>query len=441
MSGRPTFHILVADDEASVRDFYAAAMAGTRADIGDALKLAALETDLFHAQPEALDEPACFEVVACAQGDEAVAAVRQAQHEGRPFAVAFLDLLMPPGPSGVEVGKAMRALDPHLNIVIVTGLSDVQPQRIGWAIPPADKLFYLVKPVQLAELRQLAVALTSKWHAEQELLLAHQMLQQQYDELESRKRQLDLADQTKSRFLATMSHELRTPLNAIIGFSEVMQRQDFGPLGDGKYLEYSAHIWESGRHLLSLINDILDISKIESGEFQLEIEKVDPVQIVEQTLSLLRNQAHEAGVAVRAVVADALPGLWADERRLKQILLNILSNAVKFTPAGGSVMVRVCMTPSNDMAISVADTGIGIPEDKVAAVLQPFTQVKSHLSRKHPGTGLGLPVAKSLTELHGGALHLASQVGKGTTITLRFPRHSTVVVDRDHRAGDGHRAA
>jgi two-component system cell cycle sensor histidine kinase PleC len=225
-----------------------------------------------------------------------------------------------------------------------------------------------------------------------------------------------------------MSHELRTPLNAIIGFSDLMCRQEFGAIDNPQYRDYLQHIWKSGLHLLDLINDILDMSKIESGRFQLERDKVDPARVIGEVTGLLGDRARDAGVTLRTAIASNLPCLWADERRLKQILLNLLSNAIKFTPAGGTVTVQVQPAAGGDIRIAIADTGIGIPEDQIKAVLLPFTQVNSELNRKHSGTGLGLPIARSLTEMHGGTFTVTSELGRGTTVALVLPGLRTAAV-------------
>jgi signal transduction histidine kinase len=231
----------------------------------------------------------------------------------------------------------------------------------------------------------------------------------------------EMANRAKSEFLAGMSHELRTPLNAIIGFSDAARREMFGPLGNDKYADYMEGIHVSGLHLLELIDDVLDVSKIEADKLELEEETVDLAEIAEACLRLVRGQAEEGRVSVsRAMGADPLR-LRADERRVKQVLLNLLSNAVKFTPAGGEVKLSWRMEKDGRLALAVADTGIGMSKRDVVRALEPFGQADTSIAREHGGTGLGLSLVKGLMELHGGSVEIDSHKGKGTTVTVRFP--------------------
>jgi signal transduction histidine kinase len=240
-----------------------------------------------------------------------------------------------------------------------------------------------------------------------------------YALLHRAKEEAEVASRAKSEFLANMSHELRTPLNAIIGFSELLEGERFGAL-EAHYRTYAQDIGNSGRHLLSIINDVLDVSRVESGALTLQEEIVDVADIVESCARLIEPRAQEANIALAIELPPTLPSLTADERRLKQILLNILSNAVKFTPPGGHVAVRATVT-AGGMAIIVADTGIGIAPEDLSKALRPFGQVDSRLARKYQGTGLGLPLAKAMMESHSGTLTIASTPGRGTTITITLP--------------------
>jgi signal transduction histidine kinase len=240
--------------------------------------------------------------------------------------------------------------------------------------------------------------------------------------------QAETANRAKSEFLAAMSHELRTPLNAVIGFSEIIKNETFGPVGSVEYREYAGDIHGSGQHLLDLINDILDLSKIESGVQELFEDDIEVPKVAETVLRLVRQRAKEREVELELDLPDGLPLLNADERKVKQILANLLTNAVKFTDSGGTVTLRAWCRADSGFVIQVADTGIGIAPDDIPKALAKFAQVDSDLNRKFEGTGLGLPLTKALVELHGGCLDLQSQVGVGTTVTVRFPAARIVQV-------------
>ncbi len=236
------------------------------------------------------------------------------------------------------------------------------------------------------------------------------------------KEQADFANRSKSEFLANMSHELRTPLNAIIGFAEIIKGQMFGPVGRDQYVEYAGDIFDSGQLLLSLINDILDMSKIEAGKRPLVEATLNIEQIVQSVVRLVMSRAKLSKLHLNIRVPKDLPGLRGEERALKQILTNLLTNAIKFISEGGDVTLSAGVEDDGRMCIYIEDTGIGIAPEDIAVALAPFGQIESALSRKHQGTGLGLPLTKALVELHDGVLDLQSTLGKGTIITLTFPR-------------------
>jgi len=226
--------------------------------------------------------------------------------------------------------------------------------------------------------------------------------------------------QTRTDFLTQMSHELRTPLNAILGFSEMMTIQTAGPMENQRYLEYAEIIHSSGVHVLSLVNDLLDLSKLDAGKLELQVEQVEILKIIIDCVRLVGAQATREHIGISVHVFDGVDRLCGDSKRLRQMLLNLLSNALKFTPVGGEVTIDV-FRRGEDVAIAVSDNGIGIRAEDIPKVLEPFGQVESEMSHKHPGTGLGLPLTKELAELHGGSLTMESNIDVGTTVTIILP--------------------
>jgi signal transduction histidine kinase len=231
------------------------------------------------------------------------------------------------------------------------------------------------------------------------------------------------ANRAKTEFLAAMSHELRTPLNAIIGFSEMLMLESWGPLGDQRYSGYAEDIHSAGAHLLSLINEVLDLAKVEAGHYELHDERVPVAELVNSCLNLVNERAARKGLTLAGRALDGVDSITADPRLLRQILLNLLSNAVKFTPEGGTVSATAAHTEDGGLRLTVTDSGIGIAVGDLERVMQPFGQVDSELARKHSGesTGLGLPLVKRFVELHGGRLELVSTPDSGTSVSAVFP--------------------
>jgi two-component system cell cycle sensor histidine kinase PleC len=259
-----------------------------------------------------------------------------------------------------------------------------------------------------------------EYRAEKDALIAE--LEQSKSISDDARLRAEEANLAKSRFLATMSHELRTPLNAILGFSEIMRGEILGPHANPTYKEYANDIHESGQHLLTLINEILDISRIEAGRYELHEAPLALADVVEDCHRLMRLRAENKGLKIVESFEENLTQLWADERAVRQICLNLLSNAIKFTPSGGTVTLKIGRTPLGGQFLSVKDTGPGIPENEIPRVLRSFGQGSLAHQTAEGGTGLGLPITKGLTELHEGTFELKSKLRYGTEVTVTFPR-------------------
>ena len=306
--------------------------------------------------------------------------------------------------SGIEIVERLHERHPTLPMIVLSGLED---ETVAMNALQEGAQDYLVKGRGDGHLisRSIRYAMERK-RAETQLIEA--------------KNSAEAASRAKSEFLANMSHELRTPRNAIIGFSEILRQEGLGPLGHTSYRDYVRDVHESGVHLLKIINDILDLSKIEVGRLTLNEVPIDVRDTVESCLRIVRERTANAGLDLIVDFAPNLPTLNADERMVKQVLLNLLSNAIKFTPRG-SVRVTAGVAPNDGVYISVIDTGIGIAPEDIEKALMPFVQIDSSLQRKYAGTGLGLPLARSMIEHHGGDFEIESKVGEGTAITVRFP--------------------
>jgi len=350
---------------------------------------------------EAADGEAAFEMCASTRPDLVIA-----------------DVVMP-NMDGFELCLALRRRPPtaHLPILMATALDDAPSIARAYACGATD---FIAKPIS--------------W-----MLLAHRVrhmlraarafadLRANLASLLAIKEAAEAANRSKTRFLANMSHELRTPLNAIIGFSSMMRDETLGPM-PAVYRDYPNLVAESGEHLLGIINTVLEISRAEISEVALERGEIDIAGVVRFSIDQVKAMARRADVALSVELAPGLPGLHADGAKLRQVLINLVSNGIKFTRAGGRVMLQVEPDRHGGIAFVIQDTGIGIRPEDIALALTPFGQIDAGLARQHDGVGLGLPLSKRLVELHGGTLEIASVPGQGTTVTVRLPRtgHSEI---------------
>jgi signal transduction histidine kinase len=321
---------------------------------------------------------------------------------------------------GVAIVLAEAA---HILFVLLRG----DPYLLQFAIDVAVVTFVVATPIIVYAqiiIRQLGTSRRALKQVTEHLAIAVDAAEQ--------------ANVAKSQFLANMSHELRTPLNAIIGFADMIQAQHFGPVGNPKYIDYVKDIGKSGHHLLGIINGILDLSKIEAGRANVQDEEeFNVAAVLEASLRMMRPLAERENVALELAAEGRGLRLVAVERMVCQILLNLLSNAVKFTPAGGRVSLSAVRTADGGLLVAVADSGLGMTPNEIKIALTPFGQVHNAQSRKHTGTGLGLPLAKAMIELHGGSLRVVSAPGQGTTVSLLFPAERVVVREEPSEQRDG----
>jgi signal transduction histidine kinase len=405
IQGSHNLRVLVIDDNVAIHDdFRKILQPGTETQVLDAAR-----ASLFGGDP-LLKALIRFELDYANQGQAALALVHMALQEGRPYAVAFVDMRMPPGWDGLETIERLWAVDPEIQTVICTAYTDHSWDDIIRRLGYDDRLLILQKPFSSVEVSQLATSLTAKWN------LARQARQR----LEA----AEAANVAKSQFLANVSHEIRTPMNGIIGMSELLLQTSL----NDKQRRYIETLQKSGMALMQVINDILDISKIEAGKLTLEHIRFDMRQLVKDVMELFSGPAASKGLNLTTVLSDAcIQEYEGDPVRIRQILTNLIGNAVKFTPQGQITLhvgIGAETVDTTTLCLKVQDTGIGIEPAVQATLFTPFTQADGSTTRKYGGTGLGLAIVKQLAHMMGGSVGVDSVPGRGSTFwcTVRLTK-------------------
>ena len=396
-------------------------------------ELKELDAKLFGASEQAKQKT--YDITLCTQGDQAVSEVKQALQEDNPFAAAFIDMRMPPGPNGVWTAENIRKLDPDIQIVIVTGYSDIDPEEISSRVPPEDKLLYIQKPVHAQELRQLASTLTHKWFVDMQLQSQTTELEQlnrqlksvicdhQENEKELKKlnRKLEEHDRLKSEFIITVSHELRTPLTI---FKNVISNALAGVMGklDPKLEKHLKISEESIGRLACIISDFLDLSKMDVGQLRVETEQINVNSTISEIMEMLRFSTNEKDITLEVELAEREMIVNGDRDKIEQIMTNLVDNAAKFVPKkNGKITVRV-RECEDWVTFEVQDNGPGIEGDDLNIVFDRFVQISKDTGPGKHGTGLGLSICKELIKLQGGGIWAENPPTGGALFTFTLPK-------------------
>jgi signal transduction histidine kinase/HPt (histidine-containing phosphotransfer) domain-containing protein len=419
--------ILVIDDNKSIHEDFRTILGGSGDNFAN---LREAKSAIFGSVSNS-SEKISFEIDSAFQGQEGLEKVRQALHDGHPYAMAFVDIRMPPGWDGVETIQRIWQEYPELQVVICTAYSDYEWTDLIAKLGQTEQLLILKKPFDNVEVYQLASALTEKWYLSKQVQLKHKELERIVEkrthQLEEANKDLTVAlekakqaERAKSGFLANMSHEIRTPMNAIIGFGDILADEEL----TDEQRRCVNNICDGGKHLLGIINDILDFSKIEAGKLDIEFSECSLGQLLNSVESLILPRAEAEGLDFEIFEGDGLPAqICTDVTRVLQCLINLVGNAIKFTREG-HIYLKVSLQEIENapfIRFDVEDTGIGIPHDKQEEIFETFIQADSSTSRVFGGTGLGLTISKRLVELLTGQLTLTSEVGKGSVFSLIIP--------------------
>jgi two-component system, sensor histidine kinase and response regulator len=443
MNENDTIRILVIDDQESIHEDFRKIIESQPEDQALSEATAALFD-------EAVANHECcgsFKIDSANQGQQGLAMVEQALKENRPYPLAFVDVRMPPGWDGVETVERIWKVDPEILVVLCTAYSDHTWEDIIRRLGGTDHLLILKKPFDNIEVRQIVLALTKRWHLARQAAMTlsqlEQMVAQRTREVEARSKALEkasgdlrtvnqqladariaseVANRAKSEFLANMSHEIRTPMTSILGFAELLREEIDAAKNPEESSEFVDAIVRNARYLLGVISDVLDMSKIENGKFDLKKIKCSPVEIILNSVATMKPAAGDKGLTLSVEYLGDMPdSIYTDPVRLQQILLNLISNSVKFTDSGGIRLVAQYAQddPAGPMLrLRVIDTGIGISQEQVEKMFEHFSQADSSPTRKYGGPGLGLAISKRLAEMLGGTISVESKPGEGSTFTV-----------------------